>query len=275
MKLRNVFAIAQKDWIEVRQNKYALTAMLIVPLIFVVVMPLIFTVAIPRLGVDPQEVIESDRDIELFMQSLPASMMKYVDWSQPYQAMIVAMLGFMLAPMFLILPLMFSSTIASEAFAGERERKTMEALLYTPATDMELFAGKIVAAAVPAVGISWAAFALYTLILNVAPWEYFQRVWFPLPTWWPLIFWVTPALVALSIAFSVLVSARVQTFMEAYQSSASVVFLVVLLFAGQITGVLFLSVGVQLVLGAVIWLLGIALTLVAVRGFKRSTLLKG
>lgn len=275
MKLRNVFAIAQKDWIEVRQNKYALSAMLIVPLIFVVIIPLIFTVAIPRLGVDPQAVIESDRDIELFLQALPPSMMRYVDWSQPYQAMIIAMLGFMLAPMFLILPLMLSSTIASEAFAGERERKTMEALLYTPATDMELFAGKILAAAVPAVGFSWGAFALYTLILNITPWEYFQRVWFPLPTWWPLIFWVTPALVTLSIAFSVLISARVQTFMEAYQSSASLVILVVLLFAGQLTGVLFLSVGVQMVLGAVIWLVGIALTVIAVRGFQRTTLLKG
>lgn len=275
MNLRHVFAIAQKDWIEVRQNKYALSAMLILPIFFVVIIPLVFTVAIPRFNIDPQSVIESDRDIEIFIQSLPAAMRQYINWNEPYQAMIVAMLGYMLAPMFLMLPLMFSSTIASESFAGERERKTMEALLYTPATDMELFSGKILAAAVPAIGITWVAFAVYTLILNIAPWEYFQRVWFPLPTWWPLIFWVTPALVSLSIAFSVLISARVQTFMEAYQSSASIVLLVVLLFAGQMTGVLYLSVGVQMVLGAVIWVLGIALTLVAVRGFQRTTLLKG
>jgi len=275
MNLRHVFAIAQKDWIEVRQNKYALSAMLILPIMFVVILPLIFTVAIPRLNVDPQSVINSDRDIEIFIQSLPPMMKQYINWNEPYQAMIVAMLGYMLAPMFLMLPLMFSSTIASESFAGERERKTMEALLYTPATDMELFSGKILAAAVPAIGITWIAFAVYTLILNIAPWEYFQRVWFPLPTWWPLIFWVTPALVSLSIAFSVLISARVQTFMEAYQSSASIVLLVVLLFAGQMTGVLYLSVGVQMVLGAIIWALGIALTLMAVRGFQRTTLLKG
>ena len=40
MKWKNVFTIAKKDWIEVRQNKYAMVAMLIVPVIFVIIMPL-------------------------------------------------------------------------------------------------------------------------------------------------------------------------------------------------------------------------------------------
>ena len=111
--------------------------------------------------------------------------------------------------MFLIMPLMFASTIAAESFAGERERKTIEALLYTPASDADLFVGKLIAAAVPSIGITWASFLVYTLILNLIPYAAFQRFWFPLPTWWPLIFWITPALAILSIAVTVLISARV------------------------------------------------------------------
>ena len=34
-------------------------------------------------------------------------------------------LGYLFAPMFLIMPLMLSSIIAAESFAGERERKTL------------------------------------------------------------------------------------------------------------------------------------------------------
>jgi ABC-2 type transport system permease protein len=53
MNMRRVFAIARKDWIEVRQNKYAWMPMLIVPMIFVVVLPLVFTLILPALSVDP------------------------------------------------------------------------------------------------------------------------------------------------------------------------------------------------------------------------------
>ncbi len=70
------------------------------------------------------------------------------------QTWVVLMTGYFLAPFILIFPLMFSTIIASESFAGERERKTIEALVYTPASDGELFLGKMLAAFVPAVALT-------------------------------------------------------------------------------------------------------------------------
>jgi ABC-type Na+ efflux pump permease subunit len=192
---------------------------------------------------------------------------------QPIQFAITAILGFMFAPMFLILPLMYSTTIAAESFAGERERKTMEALLYTPATDAELFLGKVMAAAVPSIGITWIGFVVYTLILNLVPYSIFQHFWFPLPTWWPLIFWITPALVVLGISLTVLISAKVQSFLGAYQTSASVIILVVVLFIGQISGVLYLSVGVGMIIGSLLWVVACVLSFYAVRSFNRASML--
>ncbi|MBM3138096.1 MAG: hypothetical protein FJZ98_07905 [Chloroflexi bacterium] len=275
MNPRNIFAIARKDWIEVRQNKYAWIPMLIVPLIFVVIMPLLFTLVIPALQVDPQDVISSDQDIEFFIERMPEELSRHIDFDQPMQSMIVIMLGYMLAPMFLILPMMFSTIIASESFAGERERKTIEALLYTPASDADLLLGKVAAAAIPSLLGTWLSFLLYTLILNIVPYAYFQRVWFPLPTWWPLIFWIAPAMIVLGIAFTVIISARVQNFLGTYQSSASLVMLVVVLFAGQITGALYLSVVVELIIGLVIWIAAGILSLYAVKTFSRKALLAG
>ena len=49
----------------------------------------------------------------------------------PEQLPIVLILGYLIAPLFLILPLVISCVIAAEAFVGEKERKTLEALLYT------------------------------------------------------------------------------------------------------------------------------------------------
>jgi ABC-type Na+ efflux pump permease subunit len=275
MKWKNVFTIAKKDWIEVRQNKYAMVAMMIVPLIFVVIMPLVFTLLIPNLNVSPQDVINSDTDIQFFVERMPQSLAQYIDFGKPMESMIIIMLGFMLAPMFLMMPLMFATTIAAESFAGERERKTIESLLYTPASDADLLVGKVTAAAVPAMLVTWIGFAVYTLILNLAPYRFFQRIWFPLPTWWPLIFWITPALVVMGIALTVIISARVQNFLGAYQTSASVVLLVVVLFAGQMTGVLYLSVGVEMILGAVFWIIALVLGYFGYKTFNRGALLTG
>lgn len=275
INLQNIFMIAKKDWLEVRQNKYAWAPMLIVPAIFVIIIPLIFTLVIPALSVSPQQVLTSDPDFQVFIDHMPLQLSRYIDFQHPMESMLVIILGIMFAPMFLIMPLMASTTIASESFAGERERKTMEALLYTPASDAELFLGKVTASAVPSIGITWLSFAIYTLILNLAPYVYIQRIWFPLPTWWPLIFWITPALVILGISLTVLISARVQNFLGAYQTSASVVLLVVALFAGQLSGMLYLSVGIEILLGLLFWTAAALLTALAIRTFNREALLKG
>ena len=228
MKFRNIFAIARKDWIEVRQNKYAWAPMLMLPILFDVILPLVIILLMTNIKMDPQSFV-GDADLDTFFKAMPASISQYLNPAQPVQFAITAFLGYMLAPMFLMLPLMYSTTIAAESFAGERERKTIEALLYTPATDGELFLGKVMASAVPSILITWIGFGVYTLILNLAPYSVFQRFWFPLPTWWPLIFWVSPALVLFGIAFTVLISEKIPTFLGAYQTSSATVLLVVVL----------------------------------------------
>ena len=71
------------------------------------------------------------------------------------KALIVLILVYFFAPFYLILPLMVASVIAADSFAGEKERKTLEALLYTPTTDGELFLAKMLSAWTPAVAVAW------------------------------------------------------------------------------------------------------------------------
>lgn len=272
MNRQRILAIAHKDLLEVRQNRAAWMPMVVVPLLFVLILPLALILIPPRVQLSP-EMLAAEGDLRLFLENMPPSMSQALVGLDALQSMMVILLGYFFAPFFLIFPLMFSTVIASESFAGERERKTMEALLYTPASDSELFLGKVTAALAPAVGISWASFILYALVLNTAGYPLFGRIWFPLPSWWPLIFWITPALALLGTAATVLISARARTFMGAYQTSASLVLLVVALMMGQISGVLYLSVGVGLLVGLFFWLIAVALTAAAIRSFQRSALL--
>jgi len=272
MNWRTIFTIARKDIREATQNRSVWLPILIVPLIFVVIMPLGMILGISTVRGSEANPL-NDPDFVMFIERMPAFLSETIKGMDQTQSGIVLLMGYLFAPFFLIMPLMFSTVIASESFAGERERKTIEALLYTPATDTELFLGKVLAAFIPAVMITWGGFIAYGVVVNTAAYPVMNRIWFPLPSWYPLIFWVSPAISLLGVAVTVLISAKVQTFMGAYQSSGSLVLLVLALLAGQATGVLYLSVITGLLIGLVLLVIDGVLMAYAIRTFNRDTLL--
>ena len=271
MNWRSIWAIARKDLKEVKQNKVAWGPAIAIPLIFAIVMPILF-VALPQ--VMPVEDIQRELgDMETLLKNLPPTIRIIFEGLKLEQMFVIYMTAFMLAPLFLIMPLMFSSVVGADSFVGERERKTLEALLYSPATDMELFLGKVLAAVIPAISLSWLTYIVYIIIVNVASYGLFHRIWFPLPTWWPLMFWLTPAFAVLGISATVMISSRVKTFMEAYQLTGSLVVLVLALVIGQVTGALYLGVGTVMLVGTLIWIVDAILIHVSIRNFKRSMLI--
>lgn len=270
MNWRSIWAIARKDLKEVKQNKAAWGPALALPLIFAVIMPTLFSL-VPRF-IPADEVQRQLGDVEMLMKNLPPSIRVIFVGMKLEQMFVVYMAAFLLAPLFLVMPLMFSTVVGADSFVGERERKTMEALLYSPATDVELFLGKVLASVIPAIALSWMTYLVYIVVVNIASYGLFQRIWFPLPTWWPLMFWLTPAFAVLGISATVLISSRVKTFMEAYQLSGSLVVLVLALVVGQLSGVLFLGVATVMLIGTLIWIVDAVLIYYSIRKFKRSLL---
>jgi ABC-type Na+ efflux pump permease subunit len=271
MNWHSIWAIARKDLKEVRQNKVAWGPAIAIPLIFAILMPILFSV-LPQ--VMPVEDIQRELgDMDTLLKNLPPSIQAIFEGLKIEQMFVLYMTAFMLAPLFLIMPLMFSSVVGADSFVGERERKTMEALLYSPVTDMELFLGKVLAAVIPAIALSWLTYLVYIIVVNVASFNLFGRIWFPLPTWWPLMFWLTPAFALLGISATVMISARVKKFMEAYQLSGSLVVLVLAMVLGQVSGILFLGVGTVMLIGTLIWIVDAILIYLSVRNFKRSSLI--
>ena len=64
-------------------------------------------------------------------------------------------------------PISFSLVVALETFVGERERKSIEALLCTPLTNGQLYLGKMLAATLPPLGAAYLGVFVYLLALYI------------------------------------------------------------------------------------------------------------
>jgi ABC-2 type transport system permease protein len=68
---------------------------------------------------------------------------------------------------FLFMPGMLAATVAADAFAGERERRTLETLLATPLSEGAILAGKVGAAALFGLTVAAIALAVAVATLNL------------------------------------------------------------------------------------------------------------
>jgi ABC-2 type transport system permease protein len=255
-----VGAIVRKDVKTIIRNRGIRIPLMVVPLVILVLLPTLLvgtgelltsSGAIPSAD-GTQNPLGSIVGTDRLLQSL-AEVPARARWA-------VFVLEVMLAPLYLMVPLITATVIAADSFAGERERKTLEALLHTPASDRELVVAKFLAALLPAVTVAWAGFAIYTIVANLLAWPALGRVFFPSATWLLLAFWVAPAVSALGLSVMVIVSSRVRTLQAAHQIGSLVMLPIVALLVAQTGGMLqFLPAGV-LALGAGLWV-GAALAL--------------
>ena len=269
MNTRAIFAIVRKDLKVAAQNKGVVLPLILLPLILFVIFPWIM-VYIPSL---PQVDAASFSNMSQILERMPAGLLNELRGYTQEQQLTVFTLVYMLAPMFLIMPLMVSSVLAADSFAGEKERKTLEALLYTPTTDRELFTGKLLGAWAAAVTVAVLSFVVYAVMANAAGWHTIQHFFFPNWMWIALVLWVTPAVAGLGLVVMVVVSVRAQGFQDAYQTGGLVVLPVLLLMVGQISGVMYFSLGVVLLVGLVIWLIDAVLLWFASKSFRRGELM--
>ncbi len=271
MNTRAIFAIVRKDLKVVHQNKGVLVPILIVPLILFVVLPWA-VVLVPSMVNIAGFSAGNVEQIQGLINRMPALQHELAGYSNN-QVFTAFILIYMLAPLFLIVPLLVSSVIAADSFAGEKERKTMEALLYTPTTDRELFVAKLLSGWLAAVVVAYVGFVLYILTANAAGWSQMHRIFFPTPMWLVMMAWVVPALPGLGLGVIVIFSARAQGFQDANQIGSLVVLPVLLLLFGQMSGLMYFNVTVVLMLGLFFWLLDGLLIWLGSRSFKRSRLL--
>ena len=116
-------AIIAKDVIAIRRSKAIVIPMLAVPALLMIVMPAVIGTASKS---------SSRSNIQQVLENIPGDFADPILALPADEQLIVLVLGYLLAPLFLIVPLMVSAVLAADAFAGEKERKTLESLLHLP-----------------------------------------------------------------------------------------------------------------------------------------------
>ncbi|HMO11395.1 MAG TPA: ABC transporter permease subunit [Actinotalea sp.] len=260
---RRVAALIRKDWRELSRNKQALAPLVIVPLLFVVVIP----VAVILLGANTA-LTSTVGGLQSFLDHLPTDLLPADLTSQ--QAVVYAVRVYFMAPFFLIIPVMVASITAASSFVGEKERRTIEGLLYTPLTDRELVLGKVLVCVVPSVVLAWTSFAVYTVIVDVLAAPRLGEFVFPTVTWAVLVVVLVPLIAFLATCLVVAVSGRSSTMQEAQGVAALVILPVVGLVVGQASGLMLFDVGVALAVSAVVLVADAAVYLAVVARFRRE-----
>ncbi len=261
-------SLVRRDLRLVWRSRGVLVPLTVVPLISLVLVPAIIAL-LPGVSGAPEQLVSS-----LPLQLTPADVVQaQVASLSPEESFLTLALLHFMAPVYLLVPLIVASVIAADSFAGERERKTLEALLYLPTSDAELMAAKILSAWLPAVAVGGVGFVLYGLTINLFGWPVMGRLFFPTWTWLVIGLWVMPGVAGLGLGVGVLISSRVGTVQESSQLGSIVVLPLLVLLLAQLGGRLHLGVPQALMLGSVLWLATLALLRVGRRWFSREALL--
>jgi ABC-2 type transport system permease protein len=258
--MKKIKTIIQKEWAEVFKNKMVLFTVIFMPLLLTA-LPLIMLYATRDAGVGD---ITSEMPAQ-FAQVCPEGL----TGGQCFQIYITT--EFMV--LFMLMPLIIPVNIAAYSVVGEKTTHSLEPLLATPITTAELLTGKNLAAVIPAVIATLTGFILYALGAWIIVRD--SRVMGVLldSMWLIAVVIVGPLLAVLSVNFSLMVSSRVNDPRVAEQLSVVVILPIMVLFFGQITGLLFINRQIVLALALGVFLIDILMLYMSIRLFQRETIL--
>ena len=237
--------------------------MLMVPLALTIVLPSIIvfvTVLVP----------ESASDFQKLLDMLPVPAVEH----NQQQMILGLVLNKIMPAFFLMIPVMASSVMAVSSFVGEKEKHTLETLLYSPLSLKQLFQSKILAGFSVGMMVSYISFAAMMLVLEIEMLFLTGNALMPDISWLIILLFIAPAISLIAIAVTVRGSAKAQTMEEAQQRAVFLIFPILALIIGQFTGVILINSGLLLGLGMVLVALDVWLMRGAARKFTYERLLK-
>ncbi|MFN7135698.1 MAG: ABC transporter permease, partial [Myxococcales bacterium] len=175
--------------------------------------------------------------------------------------------------LFLIMPVFLPVLVASQALAGEKERRTLEPLLAAPISPAQLVLGKTLAAMLPALAISTLAFAVFAVGADLITYPLVGRLLLPDGMFFFAVLVLAPLLSFLGTTLSVAISARVGDSRLAQTLSGLVVMPFAAVVVLQVVGLLQLGPGTYLGLAVGALAADVVMLRLAVRLFDRERLL--
>lgn len=217
MNMKNVKLLMKKDWKGTIMKKEILLPMILLPVLFTILLPIGMLMAVI---IDPESITSDFGDIEPLLE-----LMNINPAYNPVLKYSIFMIQIMILPMFLMIPAIIPVMIASDSFAGEKERKTMENLALLPISKIELIFGKVLTAFIPSLVITFACFAGMGAIVNLMILEYLEGTLliFGDISFLLVVFLMSPLLAFLNILIGTIISSRVKDLKSAQSVGGSLI----------------------------------------------------
>ena len=251
MKLSRAMTVARNDLRQLWVSPDFWIPMVFMATLFFVAIPTFLLLVISKVGN-----IEVVRQVSATLDVLPDAAKTAIQarCSSPVSCTSYALAVYLFAPLAIVVPLTISSAVGANAVVGEREKGSGEFLAHSPATEQEIYVGKLVASLLPGYLTTLVGFMIYAFIVNMIVGPQVGGWFFPTGEWWVLMFWIVPPFIALALSMVLRMSARVKSAAAAQQSSGLITLPLILLSYGQSTGALFGAKGAGFAVGAIAWL---------------------
>jgi ABC-2 type transport system permease protein len=262
--MNKIGTIIRKEWAEVFKNRMVIFTIVFLPLLMTAI-PLVIIYSTRSTPSAAGSAINSELPSGMTQSMCPDSL----SGADCFQIFMVS--EFMM--LFMLVPVAIPVTIAAYSIVGEKTTRSLEPLLATPITTAELLVGKCLAAVIPAILATYAAFGLFAfgtwaLVANKILLSALLDA-----RWLIAIFIVGPLLALLAVVFSLMISSRVNDPRVAEQISMVIILPVLAGFFGQVAGLFVLNKQIISVVAVVMLFLDMLMVYLATRVFQREQIL--
>ncbi len=263
--MSRIGALLQKELADLRHNPAVFVPAALTGF-FAMILPFFVAIIVPYLSGE-RLADSSDFQLAIEMSRLQPSAGR-LDPEAAVQAWIFQQFVLLLV----LTPVAGSMSVAAYTVIGEKQARTLEPLLATPISTVELLAAKVLASLLPAVALGTLCFGGY--LLGIALLARPGVVWALLtPRPLGIVFILGPLATLAALQLAVCVSSRVNDARSAQQIGALIILPIAGLLIAQLTGSFQLSVPRILLIALVFVLLNIGLLRIGVALFDRESIL--
>lgn len=263
--MKKIGTIVSKEWMEVFRNRLVIFTVAFLPLLLV---------AIPLVMLYSTRGAASSISAGAVTEQFPSqagglACPSGMSGAECFQVFLVS--EFLM--LFMLIPVAIPGTIAAYSVVGEKTTRSLEPLLATPITTLELLVGKCLAAVIPAVLATYGAFGIFALGARFIVENKVVLAALLDARWLIAIFAVGPLMAILAVTFSLMVSSRVNDPRVAEQISMVVILPVLGGFFGQVAGLFVLNRQIIMIVALVIVAVDALMVYLATRVFQRESIL--
>ncbi|MFU8826572.1 MAG: ABC transporter permease subunit [Brevefilum sp.] len=261
--MKHIWAIIDKEWAEVFQNRMVLFTMIFIPIIFVI-LPLVMVFVMGQ-SVGP--------DAAGDLADVPAEFLSVCGPDMTGQDCMQVYMMNMFLLLFMMIPVIIPVTIAAYSVVGEKTTRSLEPLLATPISTFELLAGKSLAAAIPAILAGWLSFGIFLIALPLIGVSRAVIGYILSPTWLLAVLVAGPLMAIAAVNFALFVSSRVNDPRVAEQISVLLIVPVLAAFFAQMAGMIVIDIFMMLSFISGLALVDIGMIYLGVSIFQRENIL--